>query len=518
MERFAPFGILVRALLWPMAEELRIGIVADIATVTAMTKTTASNVQAGLTAGANLPGGFDALFGVLLQQLAQPAAPANDSAQSVAANDITNAQTDPQTAPQASRQTPQGFSKLIALLKNAAPQRTVQIDENVGTQPTAAGKTDAVPDETAKNDPASAAAMPLAARLQSGDVIAMNTMTAATPAAPNAQPMMPDAPRKAGGAKPAAKDDQPKAADSDPTADPKIAPDANLVAALTQQMQAVAASAPPVGPVSDKQTPLRAQPQSIAAGAVTSANAASTDATQAAAGNSGALANGASNIDAPKADAAKPDAKSSDAPPPSLPAAVHEATSARNGQSSVTGQTTNTTPSVPATGIQAQVQTANAASINVNLQVAPQRHSSEAASPPALDTLGVTIAAKSADGVKHFNIRLDPPELGRVEVLLSLDDSGKAQASLVVDKPQTLELLQRDAANLTRSLNDAGVSLSNNGLNFSLRGQERQSDGGVVKGRGRVLSVKALVGTDAISNSSSIASLAPDSVRLDIRV
>jgi hypothetical protein len=360
--------------------------------------------------------------------------------------------------------------------------------------------------------------MPLAARLQSGDVIAMNTMTAATPAAPNAQPMMPDAPRKAGGAKPAAKDDQPKAADSDPTADPKIAPDANLVAALTQQMQAVAASAPPVGPVSDKQTPLRAQPQSIAAGAVTSANAASTDATQAAAGNSGALANGASNIDAPKADAAKPDAKASDAPPPSLPATAHEPTSARNGQSSVTGQTTNTTPSVSATGIQAQVQTANAASINVNLQVAPQRHSSEAASPPALDTLGVTIAAKSADGVKHFNIRLDPPELGRVEVLLSLDDSGKAQASLVVDKPQTLELLQRDAANLTRSLNDAGVSLSNNGLNFSLRGQERQSDGGVVKGRGRVLSVKALVGTDAISNSSSIASLAPDSVRLDIRV
>jgi len=102
MERFAPFGILVRALLWPMAEELRIGIVADIATVTAMTKTTASNVQAGLTAGANLPGGLDALFGVLLQQLAQPAAPANDSALPVTANDITNAQTDPQTAPQAS--------------------------------------------------------------------------------------------------------------------------------------------------------------------------------------------------------------------------------------------------------------------------------------------------------------------------------------------------------------------------------------------------------------------------------
>jgi flagellar hook-length control protein FliK len=136
-----------------------------------------------------------------------------------------------------------------------------------------------------------------------------------------------------------------------------------------------------------------------------------------------------------------------------------------------------------------------------------------------MDALGLTIAAKSADGVKHFDIRLDPPELGRVQVHLSLDDSGKAQASLVVDKPQTLELLQRDAANLTRSLTDAGVSLSNNGLNFSLRGQDRQDDGGgVVKGRSRALSVKAVVSTDAISNSSPIASLAPDSVRLDIRV
>ena len=89
----------------------------------------------------------------------------------------------------------------------------------------------------------------------------------------------------------------------------------------------------------------------------------------------------------------------------------------------------------------------------------------------------------------------------------------------MVDRPQTLELLQRDAASLTRSLHDAGVSLSNNGLNFSLRGQDRQNEGGgVVRGRSRALSVKAVIGTDAISNSSSIASFAPGGVRLDIRV
>ena len=551
-----------------MAEELRIGIVTDIATVTAMTKAAALNLQSNLTAGANLPGGHDALFGVLLQQLAQPAAPANDSAQPVAANDTVNAQTDPQTEPQASRQTPQGLSNLTVLLQNPVPQQTAATGAPASTVPNqpandaaafvvqpqiqtapspsqtdgaahaADPSTAAVPDAAVKSDPKSAAdviAQPT--RPQSDGVPAADSVIAAP--APDVQPA-PQIVREKN-VKPAAKDDQKKTADNAPSADPNIAPDANLVAALTQQIQAVAiqpqssagnavaatetvaAGAPPVGPVSDaKPTPLHVQSQSVAAGAMNSANAASTDATQAATSNSGALDNSASNIEAPEADASKADAAKADAKaidtPPSLAAAPHNAAPASNRESSVAGQSANTTPSATAMGVQAQVQTASAASVQVNLQVAPQRHGSDAASTPAWDTLGVTIAAKSADGVKHFDIRLDPPELGRVEVHLSLDDSGKAQASLVVDKPQTLELLQRDAANLTRSLNDAGVSLSNNGLNFSLRGQERQSDGGVVRGRGRALSVKALVGTDAISNSSSIYSLAPDSARLDIRV
>jgi flagellar hook-length control protein FliK len=536
-ERFAPFAILVRALLWPTAEELRIGIVADIATVTSMTKAAVSNGPANLTAGANVPGSFDALFGVLLQQTVQPATPADGSGQPVASNDITNPQADPvpQPDPQAFRQTPQDASPLIGLLQNAVPQQPIHTCTYTGTVPNQpangaafllqqsqtaqsdgatlvmAPPSGPAPDAAAKNDPTSAAdAVP-----QSSDAAAANAMTAALTA--DAKPATHAAPQKS--AKPAAKDDQRKTAD---TADPRNTPDANLVTALTQQMQAiaiqppssagnaasvmetVAASPQPAMPVSDAQpSPTRAQAQSVADGAANSANAASGDTKQAA---------GADDRGAPKVDA-----KANKASPPS--SGAREAAPAPDAPSSVSGQSAGTTPSVAATAIQAQVQTVNAASFSVNLQVAPQHHTADPASTPTLDLLGVTIAAKSADGVKHFDIRLDPPELGRVEVHLSLDDSGKAQASLVVDKPQTLELLQRDAANLTRTLNDAGVSLSNNGLNFSLRGQDRQDVGGsVVKGRGRALSVKAVMGTDTISNSGSIASLAPDSVRLDIRV
>jgi hypothetical protein len=79
-------------------------------------------------------------------------------------------------------------------------------------------------------------------------------------------------------------------------------------------------------------------------------------------------------------------------------------------------------------------------------------------------------------------------------------------------------LLQRDAANLNRTLTDAGLNLPNNGLNFSLREQYRQNDGGVDKGRSRQLSVTAVVQPDTSLTRASIASFAPHSVRLDIRV
>ena len=64
---------------------------------------------------------------------------------------------------------------------------------------------------------------------------------------------------------------------------------------------------------------------------------------------------------------------------------------------------------------------------------------------PNADAIAVTIAARSQSGAKQFDIRLDPPELGRVEVRLSIDASGKTEAHLTADQPQTLDLLQKDA-------------------------------------------------------------------------
>jgi flagellar hook-length control protein FliK len=83
--------------------------------------------------------------------------------------------------------------------------------------------------------------------------------------------------------------------------------------------------------------------------------------------------------------------------------------------------------------------------------------------------LAVEIAARAQAGQNRFEIRLDPPELGRIDVRLDIDSSGQVTSRLVVERADTLEHLRRDAAGLERALQDAGLKTGENGLQFSLR-------------------------------------------------
>ncbi|HLA21747.1 MAG TPA: flagellar hook-length control protein FliK, partial [Pseudolabrys sp.] len=93
--------------------------------------------------------------------------------------------------------------------------------------------------------------------------------------------------------------------------------------------------------------------------------------------------------------------------------------------------------------------------------------------PAAIPLAGVAIeiAGKALAGTNHFEIRLDPPELGRIEVRLDVDRDGNVTSRMIVDRADTLDLLRRDASTLERALQDAGLKTSNNGLQFSLRDQ-----------------------------------------------
>jgi flagellar hook-length control protein FliK len=99
-----------------------------------------------------------------------------------------------------------------------------------------------------------------------------------------------------------------------------------------------------------------------------------------------------------------------------------------------------------------------------------------AAAPQALPVQGIAveIAGRALDGKKSFDIRLDPPDLGKIHVRLDVDHKGEVTSIITADRSDTFDLLRRDAQSLERALNDAGVKTSSNGLQFSLRDQGQQ--------------------------------------------
>jgi chemotaxis protein MotD len=83
--------------------------------------------------------------------------------------------------------------------------------------------------------------------------------------------------------------------------------------------------------------------------------------------------------------------------------------------------------------------------------------------------IAVEILSRLREGARRFDIRLDPPELGRVDVRLDVDRHGQVKTLLTVDRSDTLELLQREARGLERALQQAGLKTDEGGLEFSLR-------------------------------------------------
>jgi chemotaxis protein MotD len=88
-----------------------------------------------------------------------------------------------------------------------------------------------------------------------------------------------------------------------------------------------------------------------------------------------------------------------------------------------------------------------------------------------LAAVPIEIATQAKEGNSRFEIRLDPPELGRIDVRLDVDSHGKVTSHLTVERVETLDLLKRDAPQLERALQDAGLKTGDSGLQFSLRDQ-----------------------------------------------
>lgn len=152
-------------------------------------------------------------------------------------------------------------------------------------------------------------------------------------------------------------------------------------------------------------------------------------------------------------------------PEAASPAAASPAAAEAQAAPTETGQT----PPAPAAGPQS-------VSAEVAQKVAAQTPSAGPTVP--VHALAVTIAARAASGVTRFDIRLDPPELGRIDVQLTVDREGHVRSRLVVEKQETLDLLQRDQRSLERALSQAGLRTGEESVEFSLKDQGGQQPGG----------------------------------------
>ena len=92
--------------------------------------------------------------------------------------------------------------------------------------------------------------------------------------------------------------------------------------------------------------------------------------------------------------------------------------------------------------------------------------------------LAMEIAASAKSGKSRFEIRLDPADLGRIDVRIDVDRNGQVTSHLTVERPETLSMLRQDATQLQRALDNAGLQTGNSGLQFSLRDQSSSGQNG----------------------------------------
>ncbi len=116
----------------------------------------------------------------------------------------------------------------------------------------------------------------------------------------------------------------------------------------------------------------------------------------------------------------------------------------------------------------------------------------------------VSLASGGA-GTHRLVMRLDPPELGRLEIRMVRAPEAGARVEVTVERPATLALLRQDEPALHRALNDAGVPPEGRSLTMQLGqfgGQDVAGQGAGGQGWGQRRSGGSGFGSGAQSGAS----------------
>lgn len=89
---------------------------------------------------------------------------------------------------------------------------------------------------------------------------------------------------------------------------------------------------------------------------------------------------------------------------------------------------------------------------------------------PVSDQVAVRLQKAAANGRHRVSVRLEPAELGRIDVKVDIGKDGVVRALVSADRAETLDILQRDSRELDKALQNAGLKTDSGSLDFNLRG------------------------------------------------
>lgn len=153
--------------------------------------------------------------------------------------------------------------------------------------------------------------------------------------------------------------------------------------------------------------------------------------------------------------------------------------------------------------------TAGSSALTAPAQAAPQ---------PAAEQVVLQVQRAVRDGVDRLTMQLKPASLGRVDIQMEVGFDGRLQAVISAERPETLNLLQRDARALTDALNDAGLQTDNGSLSFNLRGESGEHGGGDGNEPSGLASASPADATDDAAAATTEITLTLGDGRVDIKV
>jgi len=121
----------------------------------------------------------------------------------------------------------------------------------------------------------------------------------------------------------------------------------------------------------------------------------------------------------------------------------------------------------PITSAQAPIQLQN---LEIAKQVAQPQPQTDAQAGALAQQVTFAIRKGATDGSSQMHIKLNPIELGGIDIRMEVDADHHVRAILTIEKPETYDLLHKDAQHLQKLLGESGLKLADaNAIQYEQR-------------------------------------------------